>query len=63
MGTPIVLRTVVVVQVSGSEADSPQVMLVTQKPGSRRPSFSARPAVTFPASDRHRSWLITVYTA
>ena len=33
------------------------------KPSSRLPLLSDRPAVTFPASERHRLWPISIHTA
>jgi len=36
---------------------------ISHRPSSRLSLLSARPAVTFPASDRHRPWPIPIYTA
>ena len=36
---------------------------ISHKPSSRLPLLSAKPAVTFPASERHRPWTVTIHTA
>jgi len=43
---------------SGVHAVRPQVTS-SHPPGGRLPLLSARPAVTFPAEERHRSWAST----
>jgi len=46
---------------SGVRVVSPQVT-VSHPPGGRLPLLSARPAVTFPAAEHHRSLTGTSYT-
>jgi len=46
----------------GVQSVSPQVTM-SYRPGGRLPLLSAKPAVTFPATEHHRPWPVPSFTA